>query len=533
MRGSWDAVAVGGGPDALVASALLAASGRRVLVVSGPGPAGGIATDMEVAPGYRMGVAPETLPGPDPDVVEALGLGAPGFTGTAPDPVLTVVPRGPGATFALARDPERARLAVADGSASDGRALPDFAAEVGAFARFLRQLFDRPPPGFDAGAADLLPPLRATLRLGRRRLPELLRAVPMAIRDFLDDAFETEALKAALAAPALTGTRLGPRAPGTAGLFLHFHAFTAGGGLLDWIRPARGGAGAVGRALQEAARAAGARIEAKAGGVRRIVTAAGPRVRGVEFRDGSKVATPIVLSDAAARTTLLDWVGATSLRPDFTGEVRRIRYRGTAARVGLALSGLPRLRDGSAPPEDDPRLRGVVQVGAALDDLERASDAAKYGEVASAPLVFASLPSLVEAGLAPAGRHVLAATVQATPSDDGPDPAARADEILRRTVESLECAFPGIASLVTGHRVLTPATLERDFGLLSGSFHQAEPTMDQLFSLRPVPGCSDHRTPVAGLYLAGPDTSPYGGLHGVSGRNAARVIREDAGEVTR
>ncbi len=532
MRGSWDAVAVGGGPDALVASALLAASGRRVLVVSGPGPPGGVAASVEVAPGYRMGVAPETMPGPDPAVAEALGLADSDLALSLPDPVLTVVPRGPGDLFALPRDPERARLAVAERSASDGRAFPDFAAEVSAFARFLRRLSERPPPGLDAGAGEILPPLSGALRLGRRRLPELLRAMPMAIRDFLDDAFESEPLKAALAGPALTGIRLGPRAPGTAGLFLHNHAFTAGGGLLDWIRPA----GAAGRALREAARAAGARIEAQAGGVKRIVVArgpGGPRVRGVEFLDGSKVATPVVLSDAAARSTLLDWVGAAALRPDFTGEVRRIRYRGAAARIGLALSSLPRLRDATGPPEEDRRLRGVIQIGASLDDAERASDAAKYGEVAGEPLVFAFLPSLQDPGLAPKGRHVLSATVQTTPADDGADPAARADRILRRALASLECAFPDLTLLVTGHRVLTPAALERDFGLLSGSFHQAEPTMDQLFSLRPVPGYADHRTPVAGLYLAGPDTFPYGGLHGVSGRNAARAIREDAGEVAR
>lgn len=531
MRTTWDVVIVGGGPDALVAATLLAGSGRRTLLVSERGRPGGVAANVGIAPGFEFPVAPETLPGPDPSVFRDLGLDEHGLTLTAPDPVLTVVPRGPGACFSLGRDPERARLGIAALSSADAAAFPQFAAELGAFSRFQRRLLDRPPPPLDAGLADLLPAAAATLRLGGKRLPGLLRALPMAVRDFLDDWFDAEPLKAALAGPGLTGGRLGPRAPGTAGMFLHFHAFSAGGPL-DWIRPPRGGAGAVGRALEGAARAAGARFETEAGGVRRILRESGggrARVVGVELLDGRSLSAPVVLSDASPRTTFLDWVGPLGLSPDFTREVRAIRYRGTAARVGLALSGVPRLRGGGTP-DSDARLNGVIQVGAALDDAERASDAAKYGEVASDPLVFASLPSLADRGLAPDGCAVLAATVQTVPWTDAADPAERADLILRRTTRALETAFPGLGSLVTAHRVLTPSALERGFGLAEGSFHQGETTMDQLFSLRPVPGFAGHRTPVSGLYLAGPGTYPYGGLHGVSGRNAAEVIRRDAGE---
>jgi len=156
-----------------------------------------------------------------------------------------------------------------------------------------------------------------------------------------------------------------------------------------------------------------------------------------------------------------------------------------------------------------------------MDDLERASDAWKYGRIPAEPLVFACFPSVHESELTPDGGAVLAATVQSVPQD--------ADEgaVLEATLTALERAFPGIRELVTASRVLTPRTLERGFGLIEGSFHQGEPTLDQFYSLRPVPGFARHRTPVAGLYLAGPGTYPYGGLHGVSGRNAARAVAED------
>ena len=515
MRESYDVCAIGGGPDALVAATYLADAGYSVLAVGEQGQPGGAAANFEIAPGFECPVFPETLPSLDPAIARDLDLGRHGLDLIEPDPVLTVVGQD-GGSFALPRDPERARLAVAGLSARDAARFPEFMAELGGFAGFLRKLLDQPPLQLDGGLPDAIPAAFAALGLGAKRVNGLLRALPMALADFLDDWFESEPLKAAMAGPTLTGTRLGPRAPGTAGLFLHFHAF-GHPEPLAWIRPARGGSAAIGRALRAAAQDAGVHLESDSGGVRRIETGRGG-VTGVELTDGREVRCDMVISDAAPGTTLLGWVGARSLEPDFAHDVSQIRYRGTAARVGLALSSLPRLGDG---PANDPRLGGVVQMGPRMDDLERAADAAKYREVASEPLVFASLSSVHDQELAPRGCAVIAATVQCVPHD--------ADEngVLETTLGALERAFPGISELATASRVLTPRTLERGFGLIEGSFHQGEPTLDQFYSLRPVPGFARHRMPIAGLYLAGPGTYPYGGLHGVSGRNAARAVEAD------
>ena len=514
MRDSYDVCAIGGGPDALVAAAYLAEAGHSVLAVGQRGQPGGVAANVEISSGFQLPVFPETLPSLDPAVARDLDLGRHGLELVAADPVLTVVGRE-GECFALPRDLERARLAVAGLSANDAARFPEFVAELRAFAGFLRKLLEQPPLQLDASLPDAIPAAFAALGLGGKRLNGLLRALPMPLVDYLGDWFESEPLKAALAGPSLTGTRLGTRAPGTAGLFLHFHAF-GDPDPLAWVRPARGGSSAVGRALRAAAQDAGVHLESESGGVRRIVTGRGG-VTGVELGDGQELSCDVVISDAAPGTTLLGWVGAGHLSPDFLHEVRNIRYRGTAARVGLALSSLPRF---AGAPEDDPRLGGVVQIGAEVLDLERACDAAKYGEIASEPLVFASFPSVHDRELAHDGA-VLAATVQSVPQDGDEG------QVLDATLGALERAFPGIRGLVKSSRVLTPGTLERGFGLIEGSFHQGEPALDQFYSLRPVPGFARHRMPIPGLYLAGPGTYPYGGLHGVSGRNTARAIRED------
>ena len=518
MRDSYDVCAIGGGPDALIAAAYLASAGHSVVAIGERGQPGGVAANVEITPGFQLPVFPETLPAPDPAVAHDLDLERHGLQLVASDPVLTAW-GADGGSFALPRDPERARLAIAGVSARDAARFPEFVAEIGSFAGFLRKLLEQPPLQLDSTLPDAIPAAFAALGLGGRRLSGLLRALPMALADFLDDWFESAPLKAALAGPSLTGARLGPRAPGTTGLFLHFHAF-GHARPLAWIRPARGGSSAVGRALRGAARAAGVHLDSESGGVRRIsIGRAG--VRGVELADGREVRCDLVISDAAPGVTLLDWVGAPNFAPDFASDVAQIRYRGTAARVGLALSALPRLGGGGPAPEGDPRIGGVVQIGASSDDLERAADAAKYGEIASEPLVFAAFPSVHDGALAPPGNAALAATVQSVPRD------ADEPEVLEATLRALERAFPGVSNLVTASRVLTPRTLERGFGLTEGSFHQGEPTLDQFYSLRPVPGFARHRTPLAGLYLAGPGTYPYGGLHGVSGRNAAQAVKED------
>ncbi len=466
MRDSYDVCAIGGGPDALVAAAYLAARGRTVLVVGERGRPGGIAANVEIAPGFTFPVAPETLPSVDPAVAADLRLA---LRWTAPDPVLTVVGEG---------DP----LPIPRGLPTH----PEFAAELRSLAGFLRKLLERPPLDLDATLPDALPAALAALGLGGRRLHTLLRSLPMSLANFLRD-FDDPRLRAGLAGPALTGIRLGPRDPGTAGLFLHFHSF-GHPEPLGWIRPPDGGATEVGRALRDAARGEGARLDSS--GARRIVVAGG-RATGVELLDGRTIRCGTVVSDAAPGATLLRWAGERNLPPTFASDVRRIRYRGTAARVGFALSAPP------GPP-------GLYQVGGSLEALERSADAFKYGRLADPPLVLASV-----------GETIVAATVQSVPAD------ANEADVAEATLAALERAFPRIRGLVTASRVLTPSALERGFGLLEGSFHQGEPAMDQLWSLRPVPGYARHRTPIDGLFLAGPGTYPYGGLHGVSGRNAA------------
>jgi phytoene dehydrogenase-like protein len=93
-------------------------------------------------------------------------------------------------------------------------------------------------------------------------------------------------------------------------------------------------------------------------------------------------------------------------------------------------------------------------------------------------------------------------------------------------MRTLEQYAPGIASMVVHRQVITPLDLERRYGLTGGHIFHGEPSLDQLFTMRPVLGWAQYRTPVDGLYLCGAGTHPGGGLTAAPGQNAAREIQQ-------
>ena len=96
-----------------------------------------------------------------------------------------------------------------------------------------------------------------------------------------------------------------------------------------------------------------------------------------------------------------------------------------------------------------------------------------------------------------------------------------------RCVNEIARLAPNFAKSVLHRQVLSPLDLERTFGLTGGNIFQGAMSLHQLFSLRPVPGWSDYRTPVRGLYMCGAAAHPGGGVMGAAGRNAATEILRD------
>jgi phytoene dehydrogenase-like protein len=90
----------------------------------------------------------------------------------------------------------------------------------------------------------------------------------------------------------------------------------------------------------------------------------------------------------------------------------------------------------------------------------------------------------------------------------------------------LDAVMPGIDRLVIGREIITPADLERRWGLSGGHIFHGEPAMDQSWVARPLLGWSRYATPIAGLFCGGAGTHPGGGLTGLSGLHAAGMVEE-------
>jgi phytoene dehydrogenase-like protein len=346
----------------------------------------------------------------------------------------------------------------------------------------------------------------------------------MSAADFLDEWFEDERVKGALATQAVVGAWGGPMSPGSAYVLMHHWIGEVDGhaGAWGWVK---GGMGGVPMAMARAAEASGAEIRTGSEVARVAINSQG-RAVGVEMADGSLVRAGRVVSCAHPITTYLDLIGAERLPAEVVQDVRRFRTRSGSVKVNVALSELPVF---PAWDQDGDVHRGLVAVSHSIEYLERAWDDAKYGKAAAHPYVEVVFPTAHEpTGLAPEGKHLMLGFSQYAPYELRRGSWEKERERYgERVIRALGQFAPNLEGSVEMIEVLTPRDLEDRFGLLGGNIMQGEPTPDQMFSFRPIPFYGDYRTPVARMYLCGAGTHPAGGVMGVAGRNAATVVLSD------
>ena len=512
---------IGAGANGLTTAFYLARSGLRPLVLEERPELGGCAITDEIAPGYRCPTLAHVTGPLRASVVRDMQL-ARRVEFMQPDPRLVAF-TADGRALAFSTNPQRTAEAIRAFSTTDAERYPEFCATLARLGAFLAPLLESTPPSLDQPAAgelwDLLKVGRRFRALGRADAFRLLRWMPMAVADLVAEWFSTDVLQAAIAARGIYGAFAGPWSAGTgAVLLMHAGADPLPGGSSTAIK---GGPGALTRAMADAAREAGAEIRTSAP-VARVLVRDG-RVSGVVLRDGSEIEASAVISSADPKRTFLSLVDPVDLDPGFLTKIRNYRTPGVVAKVNLALDGLPVFR-GVTNPAD---LRGRLHVGPGIDYLERAFDASKYGEISAEPYLDLTIPTLQDDSLAPAGHHVMSVHVQFAPYrlSAGGDWTRAADVLARIVVRTLEQYAPGIESRIVHRQVITPLDLERRYGLTGGHILHGEPSLDQLFTMRPVLGWAQYRTPIEGLYLCGAGTHPGGGLTAGPGQNAARELQ--------
>lgn len=520
MSKRYDAIIIGAGHNGLVTAAMLAQSDKDVLVLERRDVLGGAAATEEIFPGFKVDTGAHDAGLFQDEIVKTLFLKMHGLE-FRESPAVVFAPQPDGSALTLWQDVEKSVEEIAKFSRKDADRFPDFIKQFDRMSQLLGQMMLLTPPDLkDRAVTELFPWGKLGLKLkglGKHEMMAFLRLLPMTATEFLDEWFEGDALKGALGAGSVTGLMQGPRSSGTALMMLYQAANGSSG--FRASRFVRGGMGELSKTLAAAARENGAEIRTGVG-VSRVQLENG-RATGVVLDGGEEIRTGVVISNADPKHTYFDLVGAQNLETRFMRAARNIVYRGSTAKMNLALSGLPQFTGQT----DKEQLSGHILINPSLEYLERAYDDAKYGRISAKPFLDIVIPTLLDRSLAPSDQHIMSITMRYAPYHLRDERWEDQREALGdKIMETLAHYAPGIKELVSHRQVLTPLDWEQQYGLAEGSVMHGQMGLDQMVVMRPLPMWSQYRTPIENLFICGAGTHPGGGVTGAPGFNAAREV---------
>jgi phytoene dehydrogenase-like protein len=524
MADKRDIVIIGGGHNGLVTAFYLARAGFKPLVLERSAQVGGAAITDEFHTGFRCSTLAHTAGPIRPEIVRDMQLEKHGLRLITPTTCVTALtPEGRALT--LYQDAEQSSQEISAFSQKDAAKYPEFQQSLRKISKVIAEALGTTPPDIDhPSSGDLWSMLktgRAIRNLGKKDMFRLLRWGPMAVADLAAEYFETELLRAVVAARGVFGTFLGPWSAGST-LVLLIRA-AADAHPVGSASFAAGGMGAVTQAMASAAKAAGAEIRTGAEVIE--IHVRDGAATGVLLATGEEIQARAVISNADPKRTLLKLTDPTHLSPDFVQKLQHYRGNGTVAKVNLALSGLPQftaLKNG-----DTAALKGRIHIGNEIDYLERAFDESKYGNFSRQPYLEATIPSLTDPTLAPEGKHVMSIYMQYAPYKLKGDWEQQRKALGQTVVQTLAQYTPNLPELILTHQIITPKDLEDKYGLTGGQIFHGDLALDQFFTMRPLLDWARYRTPIQNLYLCGSGTHPGTGLTGGSGANAAREILKE------
>jgi phytoene dehydrogenase-like protein len=514
MSSRYDAIVIGAGHNGLATATMLAKQGRNVVVLERRKIIGGLAASESFDNGYRSaGVLHDTsaLRGWAIDQLELKKFDL----NTRREAMPVFIPQKEGPGYLHWRSPDRAKEEISVRSESDAKRYKEYRGFINRVTPALARIFDQFPPdtqGVNLGELWDLGKRAVSLRLlGKNDMMELLRVGPMCVADWVGEWFESEILRAAVAAPAVLQGFTGPWSPGTGINLLLYEAL--------YQNDVEGGPPAVIRALEQAASSAGVEVRTEAG-VGRLNLVDGAVV-GVTLENGEVIEAPTVAASCHPKHLFLDLIPPQILPIEFEHNITNYRSRGTAAKINLALSHYPKFV--GRPNLEPARIR----TGTSIDDLERSFDPVKYRDFPLEPVLDIYVPTVESPGLAPDGHHVFSILVHWVPYnlEGGWDDEAK-QRLLDAVLNVLSTYAPDVHGALVSADVQSPVDLEKKYGVTGGHLLHGEQATDQLV-FRPTPECSRYSTPFRGLYLCGSGSHPGGGITCAPGTLAVKAITSE------
>ena len=516
MTNHYHTIVIGAGHNGLVAAAYLAKQGKKVLVLERRPIVGGSVVTESFGEGFSVDSV-QTGGALRPDIIKQLRLEQYGWVHSIEkQPLISILDASHAAPslhsgvlresvtygnhLVIDADPVIAAESIKRFSEQDARRWPDFVRFMNKAAHILdvaySTLMPRLPKEMSFSEGYGLLELGLDLRLaGRKDMLNFIRALPMTVQELVEEYFESEIVRAAVASLGIHGVTIGPMGAGTGYVLIH-----------NWLN--RGGlahvnvgrAGEITQALANAVRAYGGEIRCETEVA--CIQVDMYTCKGVVLTNGEEILADQVLSVVDPKRTFLSLVGARNLPPEFVWKVQSIKMRGSVAKVHLLTDG-----NHGIP-------AGTLVIAPSIKYLEKAYDAAKYGEISERPYLEVTISG-----------NVVSIHFQFAPYwlKSG-EWIVEGSKVEKLAIDTLAEYFPSLHSRISNLKTITPLDLEQTYGLTEGDLNHGQLMLDQFLFMRPVPGWSNHKTPIDNLYLCGSGVHGGGGVSGAAGRNVIKVL---------
>jgi len=530
----YDVAILGGGHNGLTTACYLAKAGLNVVVVERHDYVGGAAVSREIHPGWTYSNCSYVCSLLRPEIFRDLELAKHGLQIIPYEGSATMLDNGD--FYGSYNDHDLNYRSMSKFSAKDAEAYERFSRDVMRQCKIIKPLLKMTPPDPTSFAPKDIMGLFEFAKhfagkdelggIGEKEIHETIRFWTMSVRDYLEEYFESEVIKAHMAGSAIIGTALGPYSPGSAYVLLHHYMGEVDGNIGAWGY-ARGGMGSITQAMSKSLLANGGHV--KAGSAVKNILIKNNKSYGLALENGDEIYADNIVSNLDVKRTFLKIVEEKELPSEFYTAVKNFKIRGSSGKLNIALDDRPIWK---SIPKDDPAGTGDLHFTQSIEEMEGAYDDWKDGKWSTLPYVDMCIPTLNDPTMAPQGKHYMSVFVQYVPYNlaDGGWNEEKRLQFGKHVMDRIGNYSTNFKDIVLHAEIRTPKELEAEVGLTEGNIFQGELTMDQLMFNRPIPGYAQYKSPIKNLYMCGSSTHPGGGVMGAPGANAAREILKSLGK---